>query len=244
MPSRDLRGVFCEVVRYGTIRAADLHPRIREVSASMSFARLLRLAGLAALLAGVSSGIGDVVSIVVDLEDPGVALTAPHGIVFGLYLVSSVLLLLGLVGLYANQSRASGTLGFAGFVAAFVGSALTTGAVWYELFVTPELTASAPELAASELGIAGFILSFLLAAVGWLIFAAATLRARVYPRAAGGLLLAGAIVSLAPLFVRIPASGLVLSGAVAWLGFILFRGRELLDTDSVPPTPTPTPTLE
>lgn len=189
----------------------------------MSSDKLLRLAGLAALSAGAFSGIGDAMSLVVDLEAADAASDASQGIVFGFYLLGTVLLLLGLVGLYASQSRAMGMLGFAGFLLAFVGTALTAGAIWFELFVAPELAARAPDLATAELGFTGFVLSFLLAAFGWLLFAIATLRAGVYPRPAAVLLVAGALVSFVPLFVEVPATGLLLSVAVAWLGFVLWR---------------------
>ena len=72
------------------------------------------------------------------------------------------------------------------------------------------------------LGLPGFILSFLLAGLGWLVFGVATLRARVYPRWAAILLIVGAVLSFTPL----PLSGMVLSVAVAWLGFILFTERQ------------------
>ena len=189
----------------------------------MSSVQLLRLAGLAALAAGILSAIGDVMSLVVDLEAVDAAANASQGIVYGFYLVGTALLLLGLVGLYASQSRAAGMLGFVGFLLAFVGTALTAGAIWFEVFVTPDLAARAPDLTTAELGFAGFVLSFLLAAFGWLLFAIATLRAGAYPRPAAMLLVAGALVSFVPLFVQVPATGLVLSVAVAWIGFLLWR---------------------
>ena len=42
----------------------------------------------------------------------------------GLFLLTTVLLLLGLVGLYSYQSEAAGVLELAGFLAAFLGTAL------------------------------------------------------------------------------------------------------------------------
>ena len=68
----------------------------------------------------------------------------------------------------------------------------------------------------------GFTLTFALVAVGWLLFGLATLRARVYPRAAAIVLMVGAVVS----FIPVPLSGIVLDVAAAWLGFILFTGRD------------------
>lgn len=181
----------------------------------------MRLAGLAAVLSGASSVIGDLLSLIVDLESAESAATAPYVIVFLLYLLGAVLLLLGLVGLYTSQSEAAGVLGLLGFLVAFLGTALVSGALWFELFITPSLATEAPELAEAELGLAGFILSFLSVIVGWILFGVATLRARVYPRPAAVLLIVGAMVS----FVPIPLSGVFLSVAVAWFGLMLFTGR-------------------
>ncbi len=187
----------------------------------MASSDLIRLAGLAALVSGVLSVIGDLLALVVDVENPESATTTSYALVFWLYLLGGVLLLLGLVGLYVRQSEAAGVLGLVGFLTAFLGTALVSGAVWFELFITPSLATEAPELSESELGLAGFILSFLLVVIGWLLFGVATLRARVYPRLAAVLLIVGAVVSFAP----IPLSGIVLSVAVAWLGFAIFTGR-------------------
>ena len=186
--------------------------------------RLMRLAGLAALISGVLSGVGDLLSLAVDLESPQAAATAAYAVVFGLYLLGTMLLLLGLVGLYASQSEAAGTLGLVSFLVAFAGTTLVGGAVWFELFISPTLAARAPELATAELGLVGFLLTFVLAAVGWLLFGAAALRAGVYPRPAAVLLMVGAVVSLAPIIAPVPLSGIALSVAVAWLGFVLFSG--------------------
>ena len=187
----------------------------------MSSSNLVRWAGMAALVSGVLSAIGDLLSLGVDLESAGSATTVSYAVVFLLYLLGGGLLLLGLVGFYASQSGAAGVLGLIGFLVAFLGTTLFSGALWFELFITPSLATQAPDLAEAELGLAGFILSFLLVIIGWLLFGVATLRARVYPRPAAVLLVVGAVVSFAP----IPLSGIVLSVAVAWLGFALFTGR-------------------
>src|SRR3712207_8799484 len=56
--------------------------------------------------------------------------------------------------------------------------------------------------------------------LGWLLFGVASLRARVYPRVAAIVLMIGAVLSILP----VPLTGLVISVAVAWLGFVLFTG--------------------
>lgn len=184
---------------------------------------LIRLAGLAAIISAAVSVIGDFVRLFVDVESAAAATTASYAAVFLLYLLGGALLLLGLIGIYTNQAEAAGILGFIGFLTAFMGTLLLVGALWFELFITPALATEAPRLAEAELGLAGFILVFFLGILGWLLFGAATLRARVYPRWAAVLLMIGGLIA----FVPVPMSGTVFSVAIAWLGFILFRGREV-----------------
>jgi hypothetical protein len=179
------------------------------------------LAGLAALCSGVLGVIGDLLALVVDLENPLAATTAPYAIVFLLYLISTALVLPGLVGLYVNQSHPAGILGLVGFLLAFLGTVLLAGAVWFQLFITPALAAEAPELLEVELGLPGFILTSSLGVVGWVLFGVATLRAGVYPRWAGVLLIVGGALTFWPL----PLAGIIFSVAVAYLGFLLFTGQ-------------------
>lgn len=189
----------------------------------MSSSGLLRWAGLAALASAGLSVIGDVLRLFVDVESAESATTVSYALVFWLYLLGAALLLLGLVGLYVSQSEAAGVLGMAGFLTAFLGTALLVGALWFELFISPALAVEAPELAEAELGLAGFILVFLLSALGWILFGVATLRAHVYPRWAAVLLMVGGLVA----FVPVPLSGVIFSAAVAWMGFILFTGKDV-----------------
>lgn len=58
--------------------------------------------------------------------------------------------------------------------------------------------------------------------LGWVLFGVATHRARVYPRASAMLLIAGALILLLPL----PLGGLVFAAALAWMGYVLFTGRD------------------
>lgn len=182
---------------------------------------LIRGGGLAALVSGIVSVIGDVLRLFVDVESAESATTALYTFVFLMYLVGAALLLLGLVGLYVSQSEETGVLGLVGFLGAFLGTVLLAGTLWFELFITPALAVENAGLAEAELGLAGFILAFLLVILGWLLFGVATLRARIYPRWAAILLIVGVVLSFFP----IPLSGVVFSVAVAWMGFTLFTRR-------------------
>lgn len=189
----------------------------------MSSKNLIRWGGLAALVSGVASVTGDLLRLLVDVESAESATTVAYALVFSMYLLGAALLLLGLVGLYVSQAEEAGVPGLVGFLAAFAGTVLLAGTLWFELFVTPALAVEDAGLAEAELGLAGFILAFLLVLLGWLVFGVATLRARVYPRWAAVLLIVGVVLTFFP----VPLSGVVFSVAVAWLGFILFTGKSV-----------------
>ncbi len=194
----------------------------------MTFSRLIRWAGLAAVFSGVLSVVGDLLRLFVDVENSETATTVPYTLVFLMYLLGTALLLLGLVGLYTSQSEVAGVLGFVGFLAAFLGTVLLVGVLWFELFITPDLATRAPELAEAELGLAGFILVFLLGIIGWLLFGVATLRAGVYPKLAVVLVMVGVVISYFP----IPLSGIIFSAGIAWLGLLLFKDRYMASEQS------------
>ncbi len=166
-----------------------------------------------------------VILLVVSFEDfsQGV-LSNSYAYVQGLYLLGTVLILGGLVGLYASQVEAAGTLGLVGFVVAFAGTALAVGIFWAETFVVPEAAKVSREFREDEPSntlILAVTLTFMLVAVGWALFGIATFRARVYRRLLAVLLVIGALLSLFPLSFASMALGL----AVALLGFSLFTRK-------------------
>lgn len=187
---------------------------------------LIRWSGLAAVLSGGMLLISDFLSFTVNSGDlTEVATTGAYLIDGTTRILAGVLLLLGLVGLYARQSEAAGVPGLVAFLVAFAGTALILGTWWTNTFVAPSLATEAPAfLEAGPTGVLGaaYTLSFALAAVGWLLFGLVSLRARVYPRAATAVLMVGAALSFAPL----PASGVVLEVAIAWMGLVLFSQKE------------------
>ena len=188
----------------------------------MTSSELIRWSGLAAIVGGVSLVIAEFVTLsFFGYDFSTTAITGTYALYSVLIMVTGVLLPLGLVGLYANQSDASGPLGLVGFVVAFVGTVLVAGFFWASAFVAPLLAVEAPELLAVR-SFPGFFRSFIVFGLGWLLFGVGTLRAGVYPRAAAVLLIVGALLTV----IRLPLTSVVLGAGVAWMGYLLFtRGR-------------------
>ncbi len=190
----------------------------------MSSSTLIRYGGLAALAGGTLFMIAESLSLLL-VRYSDYAESATTGTFVAqqmLFLLGTILLLGGLVGLYARQSEAAGRLGLAGFLVAFVGTALLAGLFFVQAFFVPYLATEFPEvLNAGEQGllVVGFGMAFIIFPVGWLLFGIATLKARVYPRAAAILLIIGTVFT----FVPVPAATVVLDVAVAWLGLSLLR---------------------
>lgn len=164
---------------------------------------------------------------------PEAFLTSSYLVSSGLRLLSIVLLLWALIGIYERQSRSAGTFGLWAFVVAFLGTALTVGNVWAEVFVWPTLAQIAPGTMSGSVTdfpsylVAGLNVSFPLFGIGLILFGVATFRARVYPRWASILL----IISIPVTMFLDPTPGsfqesigqILLGIAVAALGFYALR---------------------
>ena len=160
-------------------------------------------------------------------------LTSSYLVSSGLRLLGIVLLLWGLIGIYGRQSRAAGTFGLWAFVVVFLGTALSAGNTWAEVFVWPTLAQVAPDMLsgqateASSYLSAGLTLSFPLFGIGLILFGVATFRAGVYPRWASVLL----IISIPVTMFLDPTPGsfqesigqILLGIAVAAFGFYALR---------------------
>ena len=185
----------------------------------------IRLGGVAAIASAVLALLSFVLYIVVVGGDriSEAATSTAFFLPSGAQLLAMALLLIGLVALFVRQAEAFGALGLTGFVLALLGTTLAAGAAWSQVFVVPRLAEVAPAVADQGAGsvLAGFLLSFLVFGVGWLVFGVATLRARVFPRWAVIVLMVGAVISIIPL----PSRALIVEIAAGYLGFTLLTGR-------------------
>ena len=201
--------------------------------------RFVRMGAWAAMVSGVALVVSMLLEwLVVPYERLGhteAYFTSAYGVSSGLRLLSIVLLVWGLIGIYGPQSRASGTFGLWTFVVVFLGTALAAGNTWAEVFVYPTLAQIAPDMLlgagfeteASAYMSTGLSLSYPLFFLGLILFGAATLWAGVYPRWIAVLLIIGIPVTmfLDPTAGTFQESiGQMLWGiAVAALGFYALR---------------------
>ena len=167
--------------------------------------------------AAIASGVAIAVALLLDwlvvpyaqLGETEAYLTGSYLLSSGLLLLSSILLLWALIGIYGRQARAAGTFGLWAFVVAFLSTALLAGNNWAQVFVWPTLAQVAPNVMSGQATetpvylLAGISLSGLLFGIGMILFGVATIRAGVYPRWASVLL----IVSIPVIIFLDPTPG-------------------------------------
>ena len=111
----------------------------------MASSNLIRWSGLASMGGGVLLIVSDFLELLLaGYELDEAASTGTYVGVTGLTLLGTVLLLVGLVGLYIGQPQAANLLGLVGFLVCFLGNALVAGAVWEATFVVPWLAWRGP----------------------------------------------------------------------------------------------------
>jgi hypothetical protein len=190
----------------------------------------VRLAGVACMIAGVCLCAAYVLFWrFVPVDDAERAEQRPAVLVTGvLWMLGHVALAPSLIGIYARQFRRAGLLGGTGLVLCVAGT-LGLAAFAYRLF--PELF-DARVYRYSEMQWALLLqavaeLSGTSLLIGLLFFGVASVRARTYPRLAGALFAAAALVAVLALedegFLALAAT--VLAAGLVWLGGILLRSR-------------------
>jgi hypothetical protein len=188
----------------------------------MALSPISRWAGLLSVTAAVLVVLSQVVRLGVGLLlGPDSAATPAHTMTYALALLGTGTLLLALTAIYIRESPALGRLGLIGYLTAFMGTLLVAGDWWFEAFAVPMIATQAPEvLDLSPTGsvLAGAIATLGLYSAGWVMLGLAALRARVFPRPAAMLMLAGGIAG--PLALSTPYQ-IPLAVAVGWIGYTL-----------------------
>ena len=214
----------------------------------MNAKSIIRWAGVSAMVAGI---IYVIVGLFHPLETLSTVSTTQWAIVHALAVALSFFGLLGITGIYARQVREAGWLGLAGYVLLSLWLVLLVPFTFTEVFILPQLAPESPAFVESFLGMfnrhpgemnLGVIkmlwdLDGVVYMLGGLLFGIATIRARILPRWAAGLLAVGTafapVAELLPLeyksFVAVPV-GL----ALAWLGYGVWSERREHAAQPVP----------
>lgn len=199
----------------------------------MTRTRLLQWSGMAGVASGILLILLDFAFLIFFGDQPErvAAATTSWLILLALSIVGAYLGLLALIGLYARQVEETGRLGLAAFIIASFGTVMNIGFNWGGGFIVPALTSAAPEFldqvaeAPPAIVAAGFISTFVLFALGWLLFGAASLKARVFPAIPFWLLIIGAVLGLVSRIVGLGIPNVLFGLALAWLGWRLWKGR-------------------
>jgi hypothetical protein len=207
---------------------------------NMSTAKLIRWSGLISILAGVLYALG---ALLHPVGEDLAAYTSPKWVpAHQVYWVAAMLMLLGLVGLYARQVEHTGWLGLVGFVLAFLGTVVVNSIFLMASTVLHLVAVQAPALfdqaeAPPTFGVLLVVLGYIL---GYILFGIATMRAGVLPRGSGLLLILGSAMFMISEALPLTASishlivtiGDVIFGAgFVWMGFVLWsEKREFIST--------------
>jgi hypothetical protein len=201
----------------------------------MTSERLFHWCGLAGVVGGLLLILLDLAFLAFFGDQPErvAAATTTWLILLVLSIAATYLGLLALMGFYGREIEEAGRLGLAAFIIASLGMVMNIGFLWGGAFIVPALTSAAPEFlnqveTAPPTSVAiGFISTFVLFALGWLLFAVASLRARVLPAIPLWILILGAILGFISRIVGLGIPNLLFGLSLAWLGWWLWQEHKV-----------------
>ena len=183
------------------------------VARRISPAALIRQSGLLAIAAGVSLIVGTVIH---PEEQESAAWVPVHLLYFGTLMV----VLLALIGIFARQLQPAGRLGVAGFLTAFLGTAMVLLEGREHLF--------SPDFGDEEnlRGLWQLIVTSVVFSAGYIMLGVAIARVRVLPRVAGILLaVGGPLVAFSPpmpVYAVVIIASTLFGVGLAWVGYALW----------------------
>jgi hypothetical protein len=210
----------------------------------MSTTTSYRLSGIALLIGAVLSAVGYILSAFsngTDLQSLISPLIMTQSL---LVILGSMLVLLGLPGMYTRQAKRAGILGLLGFlfvwyVTLFQGILISFTTVTFIPMLATHQVAPQLILTPPPTWTPFTIASMVSQVLGILLLAIATLRAKVFPRWIGWLLIATLVVGLVsfvPLFPEAlqSLSPIIASVAIAGFGYALIKPERRESVEAVP----------
>jgi hypothetical protein len=126
---------------------------------------------------------------------------------------------------YDKQAREAGIFGLVALCAAIIGTVNLGANMWFEGFAVPWLAGVVPQILTAEKTLfwqVGYLSSYILFSIGWVLFGFASLRARVFPRLISLAIVVGGLIGF--LAAR-PPYGVALGLALLSLGIWMVRTR-------------------
>ena len=205
----------------------------------MSESALSRYAGPIVLIVGAYLAVIHVVLefVFIRFSDLAVMLADPTFRVVNLaYAAAFPGLAIAACAAYDKQAREAGRFGLVALCAAIIGTVNLGANMWFEGFAVPWLAGEVPEILTAEKTLfwqVGYYSSYLLFAIGWVLFGLASLRARVFPRLISLAIVVGGVIGF--LAAR-PPYGVALGLALLSLGIWMVRTRRAVATHAQPIT--------
>jgi hypothetical protein len=137
---------------------------------------------------------------------------------------------------YDKQAREAGMFGLVALCAAIVGTVNLGANMWFEGFAVPWLADVVPQVLTVEKTLfwqVGYYSSYLLFAIGWVLFGLASLRAGLFPRLISLAIVAGGIIGF---LAAQPPYGGALGLALLSLGIWMVKTRSAAAAPSQPTT--------
>jgi len=204
----------------------------------MSSRTLYRLSGATLIVGSLLLSIGTVLtSTLYGNATPQQILSLPWLLLGLMIFIGSLLFVIGLPGMYLRQAGRAGVLGLIGFILLFF-ALLLAGVVFIgvQVIVFPFLAQKAPQLVGPTntpgSAVLLLLISGLLLSIGPVVLGIATMRARVFPRLAGVLLIVSGVASLVAQLPGILGtileviSFITLAVACVWCGSRLLRRQD------------------
>jgi hypothetical protein len=206
----------------------------------MSSRTLYRLSGGTLIAASLLDIVNSILSHVLfsgPNTTPQQYMSLPWLLVTLVIVISLPLFAIGLPGMYLRQAGRAGVLGLVGFILVFFDFLLAGAFFTLQVTVFPLLAQVAPKLLEGEFLPGGMFLLLLvfslLDMIGAIVLGIATIRAHVFPRLAGVLLIMAGIgmglLFVFPPLTLIPAiietvSSIAFDAAFLWCGYVLIAG--------------------
>jgi hypothetical protein len=184
--------------------------------------RYLSFGYLAMILGGLLLAAGSALSLTIP-DEPFSAkvVTSVFVVSSALRLLGTTAIIVGVTAIVVRQSPRSGAFGLAAYSLVMVNLVLQAGTMWSDTFVTGALAAYAPQVIDGSTADGRLDAAFLSAWIlntTFVLLGIATLRARVFDRLVGWMLITMGAITLIPLPVDGPVYEVVIGAACAVAG--------------------------